>query len=146
MAGPFELALKQWQDKTETQIDAWCRSVVLQLWGRLVFRSPVDTGRFRANWMYGYGAPLTTTVDVTGESGAPAPPPTPPVITVGIGVHYLTNSLPYAWPLEYGSSKQAPQGMVRLTAVEFQSIAARPVIVDLSTSSFAGLGVLGVSP
>ena len=35
------------------------------------------------------------------------------------GVTYLSNSLPYAVPLENGWSKQAPQGMVKLTAQEF---------------------------
>ncbi|CFO10931.1 Uncharacterised protein [Bordetella pertussis] len=33
---------------------------------------------------------------------------------------YLSNSLPYAVPLENGWSKQAPQGMAKLTAQEFQ--------------------------
>jgi hypothetical protein len=36
---------------------------------------------------------------------------------------FITNSLPYAQRLEYGWSKQAPLGVVRITAVEFQSIA-----------------------
>ena len=35
---------------------------------------------------------------------------------------YLVNNLPYAVRLEYGWSKQAPAGMVRITAAEFQSI------------------------
>jgi hypothetical protein len=37
-------------------------------------------------------------------------------------VHYLTNNLPYAYRLEYGWSRQAPNGMVGVTVVEFQSI------------------------
>lgn len=35
-------------------------------------------------------------------------------------VVYLTNSLPYAQRLEHGWSKQAPRGMVRLSAIEFK--------------------------
>ena len=36
---------------------------------------------------------------------------------------YLVNNLPYAMRLEYGYSKQAPAGMVRLTAQRAQAIA-----------------------
>jgi hypothetical protein len=32
------------------------------------------------------------------------------------------NNLPYAVPLEYGHSKQAPGGMVRITLARFQQI------------------------
>ena len=35
---------------------------------------------------------------------------------------YLVNNLPYAVPLEYGHSSQAPAGMVRVTIAEFQQI------------------------
>jgi hypothetical protein len=35
---------------------------------------------------------------------------------------YIVNNLPYAIPLEYGHSSQAPQGMVRLAAIEFQQL------------------------
>jgi hypothetical protein len=34
-------------------------------------------------------------------------------------VIYLTNALPYARRLEYGWSKQAPSGMVRISAMRF---------------------------
>jgi hypothetical protein len=35
---------------------------------------------------------------------------------------YIVNNLPYAAPLEYGHSKQAPGGMVRITLARFQQI------------------------
>jgi hypothetical protein len=35
---------------------------------------------------------------------------------------YITNSLPYAIPLEFGHSQQAPGGMVRITVARFQQI------------------------
>ncbi|ATV18020.1 hypothetical protein CFN58_28435 [Pseudomonas avellanae] len=37
-------------------------------------------------------------------------------------VAYITNSLPYAIPLEFGHSTQAPGGMVRITVARFQQI------------------------
>jgi len=37
-------------------------------------------------------------------------------------VIYLVNNLPYAIPLEYGHSSQAPGGMVRLTVQKWRPI------------------------
>jgi hypothetical protein len=37
-------------------------------------------------------------------------------------VFYLTNNVPYAQRIEDGWSRQAPNGLVALTAVEFQQI------------------------
>lgn len=78
-------------------------------------------GRFRANWQYGFeaiNAKVTEEVDPSGESSIGR-------VQAELGEqasghkHYLTNSLPYAQRLENGWSKQAPNGMVALTVVEF---------------------------
>ena len=37
-------------------------------------------------------------------------------------VAFIVNNLPYAIPLEYGHSTQAPNGMVRITVERFQQI------------------------
>jgi hypothetical protein len=37
-------------------------------------------------------------------------------------IFYLTNNLPYGERLEYGYSKQAPSGMVRITLAEYEKI------------------------
>lgn len=120
--GPFELQLRQFAERTGEKADAAVRTVVLEVWRRLIIRSPVDTGRFRANWSYGYGAPPKGAIPVAGTSESPAAAAPPPKLTNGIGVHYLVNNVPYARRLEYGWSKQAPAGMVRITALEFVGI------------------------
>jgi hypothetical protein len=81
-------------------------------------------GRFRGNWQVTVGSPASgevRRVDAAGtqtiEAGAAAIAPA----VVGPTI-YLTNNVPYAIPLEYGHSKQAPTGVVRVTAVEFQAI------------------------
>ena len=81
-------------------------------------------GRLRANWVTSFGAPsyrVTTDTDKGGQ------------VTIARGARtiarsygdypiYITNSLPYAIPVEYGHSKsQAPGGMVRITVAEFQT-------------------------
>ena len=80
----------------------------------------MDTGRFKANWNVSYGAPNTTTSASTASARATAEVRKSLTLPVG-GVVYLTNSLPYALRLEYGWSKQAPTGMVRLTATEWRA-------------------------
>ena len=38
------------------------------------------------------------------------------------GIYYITNNVPYIMRLEYGSSKQAPAGMARITVAKWQRI------------------------
>jgi len=101
------------------------RGLALEATGRIVKRTPVDTGRARGNWNIGLGQPdrtLTETVDKSGEA------------TVARGaamIHqagldrtlYITNSVPYIVPLEHGHSRQAPAGMVAVTVAELQPLA-----------------------
>lgn len=141
-------------ERAKSDVMSVVRMVALELFTRIVLRSPVDTGRFRANWAVGYGAPNMAVGSHTDKGGAA----TIAAINAGVlsmpvgGIIYLTNSLPYAASLEYGLypdppkmgskkrgedgyavhviggySMQAPSGMVRLTATEFVSAVRRAV-------------------
>jgi len=81
-------------------------------------------GRFRANWQYGLNAAKTdTTEDVDPQGRATIAAIVGKVDKEAAGeVHYITNSLPYADRLENGWSRQAPNGMVGLTVLEFEPI------------------------
>lgn len=80
-------------------------------------------GRFRSNWQLTTGAPAAGEIDEIESAGE-----TIAKIVAGAGdlsageVAYLVNNLPYAIPLEYGHSTQAPAGMVRVTVAEFQRL------------------------
>lgn len=81
-------------------------------------------GRFRGNWMFSIGSPDTSTVDQVDPGGSRSM-----ARIVNGALHfnagetaYITNSLPYAIPLEYGHSTQSPNGMVRITLANFQKI------------------------
>lgn len=92
------------------------RAVALQLFDRVIRRTPVDTGRARANWNAAIDNPDESVTDSTLP-----PQPAPTVFSADLGdTLYLTNNLPYISALEYGYSKQAPQGMVRVTVSELQ--------------------------
>lgn len=75
-------------------------------------------GRFRANWNVSYGAIDYSVTESTDRSKSDAEVSKAATLAIG-GTIYMTNSLPYALKLENGYSKQAPIGMVRLSAVEF---------------------------
>lgn len=80
----------------------------------LVLRTPVDTGRARANWLPSIGIPDGRTLDETDPSGASAIERGRNLIgrwTLKDGPMYFSNSLPYAPRLDNGYSQQAPAGM-----------------------------------
>ena len=80
-------------------------------------------GRFRGNWQVSFDAPTTDEtgrVDKTGNLTKAAGNYTLSLFKVGMKAIYFCNNVPYAYPLEMGHSTQAPGGMVRITAAEFQ--------------------------
>ncbi|PNA03525.1 MULTISPECIES: hypothetical protein [unclassified Pseudomonas] len=81
-------------------------------------------GRFRANWHLSIGVVENVTFDEVDPSGTETIAALVAAIsdfTAGQMV-YLINNLPYAIPLEFGHSTQAPSGMVRVTVARFQHI------------------------
>ena len=103
--------------RAKTDVETVARKLTLDLFRSVVLKSPVDTGRFRANWNVSYGTPdYTTTQSVERGRGLTE---ASKALTLPIGgVQYMSNGLPYARQLEYGWSKQAPAGMVRLSVIE----------------------------
>lgn len=129
--------------KTNARIADVVRKITYDVFRSVVMASPVDTGRFRANWNVGYGAIDTSTTTAVNASRAMAEVERALKLPVG-DVVYLSNSLPYALMLENGGypnppklgskkrgesgytihvtggySMQAPQGMVRVTVRAF---------------------------
>jgi hypothetical protein len=112
----FAKRVKKSKDKSELFV----KKLLTSIDARMVGMSPIDTGRFKANWIVGNGAIDSSTferfADVSHE-------PQINLIKVNGQTIYITNSLPYASRLEYGYSKQAPAGMVRVTLAEVNSMA-----------------------
>lgn len=121
----FSLDILAFARKTRLNVDLVKRKICLDVFRSLVMKSPVDTGRFRGNWQIGVGSVNTDVGSQVDKSGSNAVTGAMGIIesTVKAGqIVYLTNSLPYAVRLEYGWSKQAPQGMVRLTVAEYRAM------------------------
>jgi len=81
-------------------------------------------GRFRGNWQFSIDSPAAGELDRIDPSGDEAIAELLALVqTLTIGqTAYIVNNLPYAVPLEYGHSTQAPNGMVRVTLANFQRI------------------------
>ena len=105
--------------QTQLKILRTFRGTCLSMFGKIVARTPVDTGRARGNWQSSLNTP-SLQIDPTGE-GYQA---TIASVKLGDSVFFI-NNLPYIEELEDGSSDQAPAGMVKVTAAEYESIASR---------------------
>lgn len=135
----FALDLKKFAAKAGAKADGVVREVVAQVVVSVDKLSPVGNpalwkhpapkgyvgGHFRGNWQLGVGsipAGILARIDNSGGTTVAANIAEIPGKAAGT-VIYLANNLPYARRLEYDHwSSQAPNGMVGLTAVRFQSI------------------------
>jgi hypothetical protein len=80
-------------------------------------------GRFRSNWQLTSGAPASGEVDEIEDASETIAKIAAAAGELTLGeVAYIVNNLPYAVPLEYGHSTQAPEGMVRITIRQFQEL------------------------
>lgn len=137
MAGKFTLDLTRIVEKTKGKIDLVTQKATVDIFSSVIMKNPVGNpdlwkvvrppkgyvgGRSRANWVCSIISPSRKTTDNVDPSGSETIAAMAGVAgnTKAGGVVYLCNSLPYVPRLEYGYSKQAPQGMVRITILEYQ--------------------------
>lgn len=109
----------------------------------IIGRTPVDKGRARGSWVPSIGSP-SAAIGGKDKSGSSTKRKADSIARKSVGsVYFLTNNLPYIGVLEYGGypvpvekgtwvkksqkyeilsqggySKQAPQGMLRVTVKE----------------------------
>jgi len=123
------VTIKQWADKTTPKMETLVRKVALDAFSEVILKTPVDSGRARASWGVGVGtvnAGPTNGADKTGQIAIAAAASAAVGMQVG-QVITLASNLPYIERLEYGYSKQAPAGMVRLTAQRWSPIVDKAV-------------------
>jgi hypothetical protein len=124
--GGFTIPLTRLAEKWKADLDTVTRKATLEVFTKVTKPSPVDTGRFRANWNVSHNVindSTTESVDQTRMEREVAKVLTYPAG----GVVYLCNGLPYATALEHGHSTQTPNGMVRIAALEFSDYVQRAI-------------------
>ena len=139
MTGPeFIRSLRAFADKDVPElIRTVHRKITLEALTRLVLRTPVDTGRARANWQVAIGARPQGEVQFPSRAHhlfTEPPSEPPPLSTAGqeavdqgqkvveqipaFAISHVTNNVAYILKLEDGGSRQSPHGMLVLTFEE----------------------------
>lgn len=133
----FSDVLNEWIESVEVKMDDIFQTIVIKVGEKVVRISPVDTGLFRGNWQLTVDEETSGVLareDQTGDSTVAAIASKANKLTAG-QVAYILNHIEYGYDLEYGTyygptakvteegfSRQAPEGMVRVTASQFTSI------------------------
>lgn len=133
----FSDVLNEWIESVEVKMDDIFQTIVIKVGEKVVRISPVDTGLFRGNWQLTVDEETSGVLareDQTGDSTVAAIASKANKLTAG-QVAYILNHVEYGYDLEYGTyngptakvteegfSRQAPEGMVRVTASRFTSI------------------------
>ena len=125
----FDAALQAEIDATDELAGKVHRALMLEALRGVVMMTPVKDGRARGNWQITHNVPAAGTLDVEDKGGrATIARESPNVAAIEPYEHsYLTNNLDYIEGLEKGKSKQAPGGMVGLTAIRLSMIRRRTV-------------------
>lgn len=120
----FAEEVDRWVAKAERNLEQAIRKIAIEIFSRVILRTPVDTGRARANWQVSIGSVPTGTLELNDKTGtATISKVQAEALRLRAGdIIWLVNNVGYILSLESGSSKQAPQGMVKLTEQEFRPI------------------------
>lgn len=136
----FAEDMAAWAKKTGNKMDGTIKSTCLEMTRLVMQRTPVGDptywqspappgyvgGRARNNWMPEINKIDTSTTTVP-DKNANFQRAVPFVANAPGNIFYLTNSLPYIQRLEYGYSKQAPGGIVRLSVQEFHLVIKKAI-------------------
>ena len=131
----WTMDLNKYAKKKKVEIKEVRKAYVFALYSSIVKKTPIDTGRARANWNVSEGSPdISTTEDTRTSPMSKNKMPDPN----GDESIFISNNLPYITVLEYGGfpnppdkdggktvngfSKQAPEGMVGVTLANNEAI------------------------
>ena len=112
----FSVDISAFCRRAQVNQDIVVRKITFELFSAVISKSPVDSGRFRGNWVVQSGSSSATVDYAKRDPSGAAATAQAAVVTASVragDVVYMSNNLPYAQRLEYGYSKQAPGGMVR---------------------------------
>lgn len=131
----FSISVEEFAKKCGIEVGIVTRKAALDLLQSCIAHSPVDTGRFRASWRISVGSIDTSIApEVLGQKAQKMNSPSEALgqatqlmtalsaesLKTGSPI-FISNSMPYALALEYGASRQAQAGIVRLAILEVQA-------------------------
>lgn len=151
----FSLDLARFAKRANVEMKLVVQKISMEAFKRIILRTPVDTGRARANWgctigspraaMQTYGRMVKTRIknaegktirtemqerfDKSGNSIIKEMSDTVRQFP-GDGRLFMVNNLPYIGELENGSSQQMPSGMVRATMAEMSGFMGSKATIE----------------
>lgn len=125
----FDVDLKKFAATIHVDLKKVVKRTAFNLFGKIVRRTPVDTGRARASWDMTEGAPSSFVRPplMPGQKKKSKPEATQAALgnqlasISGEKPIFITNNVEYIGRLEYGSSSQAPHGMVAVSLAEVEA-------------------------
>ena len=131
----FALDVQKFADSFDEGAEAAIRSATIKLFSAIVESSPVDEGRFRANWFATGQQPSTKITNSVDKGGAKTINKIQSAISSiqDWSTFTITNNLPYSTVIEFGGyndgpkttggfSKQAPIGVIGLNVKRFNAL------------------------
>lgn len=120
----FSAQIAEFVAKAKGNADLVVRKVALEMFSRVIQKSPVKDGRFKSSWVVAINSIPSSDPGTIDKSGAPSfMRVDAAVLNLKAGnMIAMTSSLSYSRRLEYGWSGQAPSGVVRITVAEFAGI------------------------
>ena len=136
MKNQFSVQLDKFAKRANQKTESVVKALIFEIGKRLIMRSPVGDpaywacpapagyvgGRFRNNWQYGFGGMGNKTRINPDAGGSESYSDIAKSLAARAdGLHYIYTNLPQSGRVEYGYSRQAPQGVVRLTMLEIEN-------------------------
>ena len=112
--GNFSNRIRRVGDDVEDGANRVVRQAAIAVNQTVTLATPVDTGRARANWQVGIGAPVLEATEDTDKDGGPTINRNNAKIALRQERQtvYISNNVPYIGRLNAGSSAKAPAGFV----------------------------------
>lgn len=150
MADDFAAQIKAFRDKALLNVNTVVQESTVNIATALVERTPIDTTALRANWQFTVGAPGME-ADYALQDLSPSGTDTSNALAAQIreipagNVTYVINNLSYMEKIEYGLytnasggkrtsgktvggySTQAPAGVIKITAMEWETFVTAAV-------------------
>lgn len=119
----FTAQIGAFVEKAKGNMDIVLRKVALDMFSSVVIKTPVDEGRARGSWQCAIGSIPSGMVNHLDKTGAETIARINAAVSPAKAgdVIYLVANLSYINRLEYGWSSQAPDGMVRLSILQFNT-------------------------
>lgn len=144
--GRFADSVRRYMAESSAQRDLFVRKVIFDASATILRRSPVDTGRFRANWQYGFGVQPGGVLDAEdlSKDGSETARKIADQVAKGVGVHFIVNNLPYAEVIEYGKYPDPVEKGTYVKAGQTKYGITGPGYVQRSADGFSKQAPAGV--